>query len=119
MPRFVGRDGGLVYESVGKADLLSNHFDSKQSGMSVDLPLTWHPSSRLTTFAFRLGEVTRLLLDLYTYAGTDTCIGYVSCFSIENSSCSGPPPRLSVVFWCLVRLGSFPRAGDRPMSPLF
>ena len=27
-------------ESVGKADLLSDHFDGKQSGESVDLPLT-------------------------------------------------------------------------------
>ena len=27
-------------ESVGKADLLSDHFDGKQSRESVDLPLT-------------------------------------------------------------------------------
>ena len=41
-------------ESVGKADLLlSDHFDGKQSRESVGLPLTCHPSSRLTTFAFR------------------------------------------------------------------
>ena len=29
-------------ESVGKADLLSDHFDSKQYRESVDLPLTCH-----------------------------------------------------------------------------
>ena len=29
-------------ESVGKADLLSDHFDGKQSRESVDLPLTCH-----------------------------------------------------------------------------
>ena len=51
-------------ESVGNADLLSDHFDSKQSREPVDLPLTCHPSPRLTTFAFRSSEVRGLLLDL-------------------------------------------------------
>ena len=39
----VSQGGGLVSESVGKADL-SDHFDSNQSKESVDLPLTCHPS---------------------------------------------------------------------------
>ena len=51
-------------ESVGKADLLSDHFDSKQSIESVDLPLTCHLSPSLITCAFRSTEVSRLLLDL-------------------------------------------------------
>ena len=34
-------------ESVGKDDLLSDHFDGKQSRESVDLQLTCHPSPRL------------------------------------------------------------------------
>ena len=34
-------------ESVGKADLLSDHFDGKQSRESVDLPLICQPFSRL------------------------------------------------------------------------
>ena len=58
-------------ELVGKADLLSAHFDSKQSREAVDLPLTCHPSSSLTTFAFRSREVMNLLLDLDPYGGTD------------------------------------------------
>ena len=29
LPPLVGGDGGLVSESVGKADLLSDHFDGK------------------------------------------------------------------------------------------
>ena len=33
----VREGGGLVCESVGKADLLSDHFDSKQSREPVDL----------------------------------------------------------------------------------
>ena len=58
----VNEGGGLVWESVGKADLLSDHFDSKQSREAADLPLTCHPSLSLTTFAFRSREVRRLLL---------------------------------------------------------
>ena len=58
-------------ESVCKADLPSDHFDSKQSREAVDLPFTCHPSHRLTTFAFRSSEVRRLLLDLDPYGGTD------------------------------------------------
>ena len=58
-------------ESVSKADLLSDHFDGKQSRESVDLPLTCHPSPSLTTLAFRSSEVRRLLLDLDPYGGSD------------------------------------------------
>ena len=58
-------------ESAGKADLLSDHFDSKQSREAADLPFTCHPSPSLTTFAFRSSEVRRLLLDLDPYGGTD------------------------------------------------
>ena len=61
----------LVCESVGKADQLSDHFDSKQSNESVDLLVTCHPSPSLITFAFRSSEVKRLLLDLDPYGGTD------------------------------------------------
>ena len=67
----VSEGGGLVWEWVGKADLLSDYFDSKQCRESVDLPLTCHPSPSLSTFAFRSSEVMRLLLDLDPYGGTD------------------------------------------------
>ena len=46
-PPLVSEGGGLVCESVSKADLLSDNFDSKQSKESVDLPLTCHPSPSL------------------------------------------------------------------------
>ena len=49
LPPLVGGGGGLVCESVGKADLLSDHFDGKQSSESVDPPLTCHPSLSLPT----------------------------------------------------------------------
>ena len=58
-------------ELVGKADLPSDHFDSKQSWVAVDLPLTCHPSPSFTTFAFRSSEVRHLFLDLDPYGGTD------------------------------------------------
>ena len=53
LPPLVGDGGELVCVSVGKADLLSDHSDSKQSREAVDLPLTCHPSPSLITFAFR------------------------------------------------------------------
>ena len=64
----VSEGGGLV---CGKADLLLDRFDSKQSREAVDLPLTCHPSPSFTTFGFRSSEVRRLLLDLDPYGGTD------------------------------------------------
>ena len=42
---------GSSLTSIGKADLLSDHFGSKESRETVDLPLTCHPSPGLTTFA--------------------------------------------------------------------
>ena len=71
IPPLIGAGGGLVCESVGKADMLSSNFDGKQSRDPVDLPSTCHPSPSLTTFAFRSREVKRLLLDLDSYGGTD------------------------------------------------
>ena len=43
LPLLVGEGGGLVRESVGKADLLLDQFDGKQSRKSVDLLLAGHP----------------------------------------------------------------------------
>ena len=71
--------GGLVFESVGKADLMSDHFDTKQSRKSVYQQLICHRSPRLTTLAFRLSEVRRHLLDLDPYGGTDP-LGMVNIF---------------------------------------
>ena len=71
MPLLVSGGYGLVCELVGKADLLSDHIDCKQSRASVDLPLTYHPASSLTTFSFSWSEVRHLLLDLDLYGDTD------------------------------------------------
>ena len=71
LPSLVSEGGGLVCGTVCKVDLLSDHFDSKQSREVVDLPRTFHPSRSLITFAFRSGEVRRLLLVLDPYGRTD------------------------------------------------
>ena len=71
MPPLVGGGGGLVCESVGKADLLSDDFDGKPSTESFYLPLNCHPSSSFTSFAFRSSEVRPLLLDLDPCGGSD------------------------------------------------
>ena len=36
LKQLIGEGGGLLHESVGKTDLLSDHFDEKQSRESVD-----------------------------------------------------------------------------------
>ena len=87
-------------KSVGKADLLSDYFDSKQSREAVDLPLTCHPSPSLITFALRSREVRRLLLDLDPYGGTDP----LGMFLLFLNRTDITAPLLSVVFWRLVRL---------------
>ena len=71
LPPLVSEGDRLVCESVCKADLLSDHFDSKQCREVVYLPLTCHPPPCFTTFAFRSSEVRRLLLDLDPYGATD------------------------------------------------
>ena len=101
LPPLVSEGGGLVCESGGKADLLSDHFDSKHSKEVVDLPLSCHQSPCLTTVAFRSSEVRRLLLDLDPYGGTDP-FGMFPRFLKRTADVMAP--RLSVVFRRLVRL---------------
>ena len=91
-------------ESVGKADLLFDNFDSEQSRDAVDLQLTCHPSPRFTTFALRSSVVRRLLKDLDPYGGTDP-LGMFPLFLKRTADVMAP--RISVVFRRLVRLGSF------------
>ena len=103
-------------ESVGKADLLSDHFDSKQSMAAVDMLLTCHPSPSLTSFAFRSSEVRRLLLDLYPYGGTNP-LGMFTLFLKRTVEVMAP-----VLVYCFVGLFVWVvywLAGDRPMSPQF
>ena len=90
LPPLVSEGGGLVCDSVGTADLLSDHFDSKQSKEAVDLPLTCRTSPSLITFAFRSSEVRRLLLDLGPYVGTDP-LGMFQFFLKRTADVIAPP----------------------------
>ena len=83
LPPLVREGGGLVCESVAKADLLSDYFDGQQSRESVDLPLTCHLSSRLTAFVFRSSAVRRLLLDLDPFGSTNQ-LGMFPLFLKKN-----------------------------------
>ena len=56
-PPFCSPDGALVFDSAGKAELLSTCFDSKQSRDIVELPQTFHPRPAFCGIAFRAREV--------------------------------------------------------------
>ena len=99
----VGGGSGLVCESVSKADLLSDHFDGKQSRESADLPR--HPSPSLTSFAVKSSGVRRLLLDLDPYGGSDPLCMFPLFLKRTADVLAS---RLSVVLRQLVRLVSFP-----------
>ena len=104
MPPVVNEGGRLVRESVSKADLLLDHFDSKQSREAADMLLTCHQSPSPITFAFRSREVRRLLIDLDPYGGTAP----LGMFPLSlKRTADVMAPRISVVFRRLVHLGSF------------
>ena len=101
----VGGNGGLVCKSVGKADLLCCQISLTASSPGR-LLICRSLAIRflvLLTFGFWSSEVRRLLLDLNPYGGTDP----LGMFPLRNCWCSGHPC-LSVVFWRLIRLDSFP-----------
>ena len=86
----VSKGGGLACESVGKADLLSDHFDSKQSREAVDLQLTCHPSPSFSAFAVRSSELKRLLLDFDPYGCADP-LGMFPLL-LKKTDVTFPPP---------------------------
>ena len=95
-------------ESVGKANLLSDHFNGRQSRESADLPLICHLSQRLISFAFRSSEVRRLLLDLDPYGGCDI-LGMFPLFLRERLMFGG-------LFVCIVsRLNLLGHANVTPI----
>ena len=104
LPPLVSEGGALVCESVGTADLLSDHFDFKHSWDAVVLPLTCYPFPCLTTCSFTSREVRRLSLDLDPYGGTDP-LGMFLLFLKRTADVLAPG--VSVVFLRLVGLGSF------------
>ena len=89
LPPLVSEGSGLVCVSVGKADLLSDHFDSKPPREAVHLPLTCHLSPSLTTFAFGSREVRHLLLNLDPYLCTDA-LGMFPLFLERSADVMAP-----------------------------
>ena len=53
LPPLVCPGGGLVCESVVKADLLSDHFDSKQSRESDDLPVAGRKWAQIYIYIYK------------------------------------------------------------------
>ena len=105
IPPLIAPGGGLVSQPKRKAELLSSHFDSKQSRDTLELPPTCHICPRLSTFAFRSGEVARLLVDLDANGGVDP-LGLFPLFLKKTSSVLAP--QLSCIFRTLLRTGAFP-----------
>ena len=105
MPPLVSEGGGLVCESVGTADLLSDHFGSKQSREAVDLPLTCHPFLSLTTLPSgrKRSGVSSLT---WTFMVASDPLGMFPLFLKRTDD--DMAPRLSVVFRLHVRLSSVP-----------
>ena len=58
LPALGGGGGGLVCESVGKADLLSDHFDGKQSSVAVVLVITTAIPGDSTNWGSPVGVAT-------------------------------------------------------------
>ena len=116
LPPLVGPGWVLVCGPVGKVDLLSDQFESKQSSEYVHLLVTCHPPPSLITFAIRSSEVKRLLLNLDPYGGSDP-LGMFPPFLKRTADVLA-----HVSVWCFdgffVWVVSL-LAGDRPMSPQF
>ena len=62
-------DGSLTHCPKENAVIFADVFDSKQSNNSLTMPISCFPEAELTTFAFRSGEVKKLLLELDPYGG--------------------------------------------------
>ena len=77
---------GLITDSVGKAELLTSWFDSKQSRVAVELPSTCHPRSVFHKFAFRSSETSRLLSYLDGSGSVDSS-GFLPLFFVRLYLC--------------------------------
>ena len=106
LPALVSPGGRLVYTPVEKADLLSSHFDSKQSRASIVVPTSCFPKARCCSLAFRSSLVEKYLRELDDYGGVDP-VGVFPLFYKRVADILAP--RLSRIFRRLLRSGSFPK----------
>ena len=80
------------------------------------MPQSCFPEAELTTFAFRSGEVKKLLLELDPYGGAGPD-GIFSLFFIKTANYLAP--KISTVLRKLVRIGGFRCAGGLVISHRF
>ena len=106
LPSLLGARGSLISSPGDKAELLSRHFDSKQSRDVFDVPDTCYPEPLCCSFAFRSSVILRLLLDLDEYGGVDPVGVFPQFFKKVADVIS---PRLARLFRILLRSGSFPK----------
>lgn len=105
LPALKGPGGRLVSSPAEKAELLSSHFDSKQSREEIDLAPICFPEPRCSSFAFRSSYLLKLLSDLDEHGGVDP----VGCFPLFYKKVADIlSPRLARIFRMLIRSGSFP-----------
>ena len=85
-----------------KAVLFADMFDCIQNSNSLTLPQSCFSEAELT-FDFYSGEVKKLLIKLDPYGGAEPC----GNFSIFINTADYLAPKISVVFYRLVRVGGF------------
>ena len=105
VPPLIGPGGGLVADAGDKAELLSHHFDGKQSRVVLDLPATCHPKPMLISFAFRSREVLGLLSEWDSFGGVDPTGAFPLLF--KKAACY-LAPKVSRLFRLLIRRAHFP-----------
>ena len=94
-----------VSDLAGKAALLSNFSDGKQSTDDVDCPVSCHSRSMLCSFAFRSCEVCRQLSMFDLHGGVEP-LRFHSMFFIGLASVLDP--KFSIMFRRLLGAGLFP-----------
>ena len=92
-------------DPAGKAALLSNFFDGKQSRDVVGCPVSCHRRPKLCTFAFRSRDVQRFPSELDLDGRVDP-LEFFPMFFRELASALAP--KLSMVFSRLLHAGLFP-----------
>ena len=94
----------IIDKDNGNFNDFADVFHSKQSNDCLTMPQSCFPEAELTTFAFRSGEVKKLLLELDPYGGAGPD-GIFPLFFIKTANYLAP--KISTVLRKLVRIGGF------------
>ena len=117
VPPLLRPNGSLTHCPEEKAALFAYVFDGKQSNDSLSMPQSCFPEAELTTFAFRSGEVKKLLLELDPYGGTGPD-GIFPLFFVKTANYLAP--KIATVLHKLVTIGGFSmcwRVGNITLVP--